>query len=389
MPSVAPPALSSPRQAWGDVLWQLVPNRIALFVFMWAELVWLPPRPALPGVTLLPTPQPPNLLYDGWLRWDVFWYGQIALRGYTNQAQNGAQKDMVFFPLYPLATWAMKHLVGDLYLAGMLVSGISLVGASFLLYRLVELHHGVEVARNALLMMLVYPYSFFLSAMYTESLFLVAVLGAFYLAERERWVLAGLCGAAAALTRVAGVALAPALVLLYLEKKKWRWREIPRDVGACALVGLGPLAHMAYLYERFGDPLVFIANQKVGGWVEDNKAISQILPALKSLFDADQVTHGTLPLFRVFHLLALVLGAYGCVRVMRSGRVAYGVWGLFTILASLQLWTNMARYVVVLFPIYWALALDLRPRAIATWASVSSVFLAIYMVLFSHWYFIS
>ena len=61
------------------------------------------------------------------------------------------------------------------------------------------------VARLAVLVTALAPMSFFLSAVYSESLYLALSVGLFYAARRGRFLTAGLLAALAAATRSAGV----------------------------------------------------------------------------------------------------------------------------------------------------------------------------------------
>ena len=85
--------------------------------------------------------------------------------------------------------------------------------------------------RAAVLYLAMFPTALFLQAVYSESLYLLLVLAAFPAAERGRFALAGGLSGLAILTRVAGVALLPALAVL-----AWRARDRPRAfLGARAV----------------------------------------------------------------------------------------------------------------------------------------------------------
>jgi hypothetical protein len=381
----ATPSLLSNRSAWRETLALLLPNRLLVFLSMWAAMVLWPPTPPLDGVTLGDRPNADNLLVDGWLRWDVHWYWQIARNGYTNVAQNGSQRDTVFFPLYPLLVHVFNWVVPDTYAAGMLLSNLCLLLSSFLLFRLVEARHGEEMAKRSLLVMLVWPWSFFLSAMYTESLFLVTVLAAFYFGEKNRWALAGLCAAAAGATRVLGVTVMVGLALLYLEKLEWNWRRIRFDVLLIGLGIIGPAGHMLYLYERFGDPLLFFRNQFVARWGADRNVL-QIWYTLKHIFSLREAMIGTIPLPRALHLTALGLCIFGCYRVIRTARWSYGLWGLLYLLLSLRFWDEAGRMVLGVFPLYlWGGQAIERPNVRAAALAGCCLLMGLLMLLFGHW----
>src|SRR4029079_9154843 len=95
-----------------------------------------------------------------------------------------------------------------------------------------------ELASRSVWYMLIFPTSFFLSAVYAESLFLVMALGAIYAARRERWLFAGLLGAGAALTRPFGVVVAVPLAVELL--MQWRAEGRPRWLAFPAIPATPP-----------------------------------------------------------------------------------------------------------------------------------------------------
>src|SRR5207248_290561 len=120
--------------------------------------------------------------------------------------------------------------------------------AFFLLHRLAEERLGVDGARRAVLYLAVFPLSLFLLAVYSESLFLLLALAAFVLAERDRWLPAWTATGLAILTRIAGVALLPALVLL-----AWRSPDRRRALAGIAIPAALFAAYPAYLAAKTGD----------------------------------------------------------------------------------------------------------------------------------------
>lgn len=193
-------------------------------------------------------------------RWDSVWYITIAQHGYYSAPSSN------FFPLYPLLIALGSQFVNSPMLVGMAISiGSMLVGA-ILLYRLALLDLKEPAARLTIVLLSLYPMSFFLSAVYTESLFLMLSVGAFYAARRERWALAGLCGGLAAATRSDGIMLVLPLALLYLYGPRavpatrafgawWRPRFcVTRSAAWLALVPAGLVAYLAYLAITHGAP---------------------------------------------------------------------------------------------------------------------------------------
>lgn len=106
---------------------------------------------------------------------------------------------------------------------------------------------------------MVFPYAFFFSAVYAESLFLLGAVGAFWAAERRRFGLAALFGAVAALTRPVGLVLLPALIALRLETS----RRLQDHLVFLAIPAM-PALFFGYLWWAFGTPLAFFASHSLG-----------------------------------------------------------------------------------------------------------------------------
>src|SRR3989337_3968419 len=98
------------------------------------------------------------------------------------------------------------------------------MAAFYFLYRLVELDHDREVARRSVFYLAIFPTSLFFQSIYSESLFLLLTIGCLYAARRNEFVLAGIAGALATLTRSPGLLLLVPLVIMYAQSRGWGWR---------------------------------------------------------------------------------------------------------------------------------------------------------------------
>src|SRR5262249_53792018 len=114
-------------------------------------------------------------------------------------------------------------------------------------------------ADRTILYLALFPTTLFLVAVYSESLYLALSVAAFLLGRRRRWASAGLVTGLAALTRVSGVVLLPALAVL-------AWRA-PNRAGALLRLALA-LPVMAlwplYLGLKYHRPFVFLSAQRAG-----------------------------------------------------------------------------------------------------------------------------
>ena len=158
-------------------------------------------------------PPAKNLWLALWQRFDVNWYLKIATRGY-----DGSDGSTVYFPVYPMLIRVLSFVAPALF-AATLISNLALIGVLGLLYRIVAGLTDESIARRTLTYFLIFPTAFYLTAAYTESLFLFFTLASLYSASRRKWGWAVAWGAIAALTRLQGVLLVIPLAYLL-------WREV-------------------------------------------------------------------------------------------------------------------------------------------------------------------
>ena len=191
---------------------------------------------------------------DVWARWDSDWFLRIAEGGYSWPSSTPA-----FFPLYPLLVAGLgRVLAGHYVLAGIVVSTAAGAAAFALLYRLTLARLGESVARRTVLFLAVAPTSLFFGAVYSESLFLLLAVASFLAAERGQFRKAGMIAGLALLTRSAGAALVPALVVLAWRAPDRR-RAIAGVVLAPALFALYPLLLAVWV----GHPFAFLDAQQI------------------------------------------------------------------------------------------------------------------------------
>lgn len=147
-----------------------------------------------------------------WTNWDGGHFRGIAENGYL-------PFQTVFFPLYPALIKLISLSGLDANWSGLLISHLSLFVSLFLLYKLVLLDFSESVAKRAVFALLIFPTSFYLGALYSESLFLATTLAAFYFTRINKWHWAAFFAAGSIATRLAGVTTLAGLLGEYLLKK--------------------------------------------------------------------------------------------------------------------------------------------------------------------------
>jgi hypothetical protein len=207
-----------------------------------------------------------------WSQWDAGHFTRIAFNGYDHATDPG---NPAFFPLYPLLMKAFGWISGlddtwlEMQVSGVIVSWACFFLAVVLVTMLFQRLVGDDIARTAGVLLCVSPFSFFFTAGYTESVFLVFVALAFLFGLQEKWGWAAVAVAFATASRVTGVLLIP--VLLFMA---WRRGASIRSLASINAVSpLGIVSYMSYTWWALGDPLAFLNAQDGWGGFYDRTGI--------------------------------------------------------------------------------------------------------------------
>jgi Mannosyltransferase (PIG-V) len=319
-------------------------------------------------------------LLNPWAHWDGVWFIKIAKSGYADGDGSTA-----FFPLFPtLLRYVGILFGGNLVLTGIVISLACYGGSVWLLYRLVRADFDEATAARAVIYLAIGPLSFFLQAVYTESLFLLVSLACFVFAREGRWRLAGVMGLLATLTRSTGVLLLIPLAYYYYRGRDWDVRRTDAHVANLLMVAEGLLVWMTYLALAFGKPLAFAGAQAqwTRGLAAPNYAVGRGFLAaamgLRQLISRQYLdiywevprpssaySIATANLINLaFFLAAALLLWYGARRLPPS----YSLFALASLAYPLFFPSKYVplmsypRFMLTVFPLYVALALFTRDR---------------------------
>lgn len=370
------------REARVAVLWPWLVTRVALLVAGLAAPA-LVPRAEGSGVWD-PTAAP---WLNMWTRWDGLEYLLITHEGYSYVP--GRESNIAFAPLLPLLM-KLGTLVGggsyDASIATALVvsNGALLVGLWYV-YLLARADLGVEAARRAVLYVLVFPTTLFLSAVYPESLFLALTAASFWFARRGRWWRAAALGSLAALARPYGVIAVVPLAFEYLAQRGFQVRRIRRDVLALSVLPLALLGWWGYLYGLTGEP--FAAQRALSAW--DRRFVPP-WETFFNFFQAPLAGHGSLhsPLDLGFALVFLVLVGVTWARV-RATLALYATL-LYALVLSVGNLVSVPRYGLELFPVFLVLGVSGQHRLFHwSFVALSSVMALRFMAAFAQGYWVA
>jgi hypothetical protein len=292
---------------------------------------------------------------------DGGYYLRIAAQGYPSAipVRGGSVPfSAAFFPLYPM-TIRFGHITTGLprVWVAVVISVICGLAATLLLHKLLHTTLEADVARRTAFLFAVFPGTVIFSLAYAEGLMMLLIVACLLALVRERWLLAGVLGAAATATRAIAIALV--LAAAYAAWVAWRQRHDGRAPLAPMLIAVGFFVPITYQWWLTGEPRAWLI-------VEDRGWHQQIDFGYR--FVAPFVHPGEFlqpkPLARTGALVA-VLAALWLLRRVRVPSIL--IW--YTVGVALQFLLSSTvgprpRFLMTAFPLLIGLAYYLKRRAL-------------------------
>ena len=196
--------------------------------------------------------------------------------GYANMVQTGrwvpfaADSDSGLFPVFPVLLKLVSLLFGNVALAGVVIANVCLLAAGILLYQLLRSQHDdPRISRNAVMLLMFNPASYFLTAAGPDSAALALAVASMLAATKGRWIIAAACGVLLCGTIPAGYWIAVPLTCEYVRQghthNSGESRLLRPEGLLLALVFIPLAAAITFGLLKFGDPLAYL---KVSPWAE-------------------------------------------------------------------------------------------------------------------------
>lgn len=198
-----------------------------------------------------------------WNKSQSIYFVEIAVNGYSQDA--GTEGSLNGNSLYPLYSLTIKLFYKALpfinnteaiYITGALLSAVFLGSALFYLNKLMDNIWLYEDQKYfVMIMLLVFPGSFFFNLLYSESLFLLLSVLFLYQLFRKKYFLSAVFLSLAAVTRLVGlVMIVPFLFYIFTsERYNKKFNFVSRSLSYLTMIFL-PLAVFYYhLFEKSGD----------------------------------------------------------------------------------------------------------------------------------------
>ena len=343
---------------WRIALFAYFVTRLPLVLFAWLLHHFNAGRSLRPGHFLFHGGEPhSSWLVDAFQKWDSYWFLNIVREGYrfvgpveqvSGVTAGIPETNVTPFPLYPLAMKVGGWITGDPAVAGLLVSQICLLLSFWLLYKLARLDLNRGPAEMAVWFFALVPWTYAFSAIYSEALFFCLVLGSIYAARSNRFLVAGILGMLASLTRLPGVLVAIPVFLEILAHRKETGRAPITASLALMLIPFGSAAYLGYLWWLTGEPFAYFIGQQ--GWHKE-----LVVPwhhvyvwITSADFDGQQMLDLTTTTFAI------------AILVVGFDRIRFSYWAYLLVstlvLLSSSYLLGLPRYLAAVFPVYFVLA---------------------------------
>lgn len=324
-----------------------------------------------------------------WANFDGVHYLAIAGQGYT---ENGR-----FFPLYPLLIKIATLLFGtpqpfgiEYFIFAFLISNLALLFSLIICYKILRLDYSEKISLFSLLFILLFPTSFFLGSIYSESIFLLVCLLSFYFARKKLWFLSGLFGFAASLTRIVGIIMLPVLLIeLVMSKEKKK-----KNLLSLAVIPLGLISYALYNWLRWGDPLTFL---KLQGELNNGRSTTGFIFPLQTIYRYIKMIFSVSPSQFEWWIVLLELGTFifSCFllfvmwkKKIRLSYIIFTLLGLFMPVLS-GTFSGLPRYILPLFPLFLTLSLIENKVFQFFYITIGIILSFILLLFFSRGYYIA
>jgi len=324
-----------------------------------------------------------HAFWDTFARYDAGWYRGIAMDGY--RFVEGGRSNLAFFPVYPLAMrYAGRLLGGEMYhyyLGGTAVAWASFVIAMVLLFYLARMDLEEDAAYRAVAYCAVFPFAFFFGVAYSEATYLCLMLGTFLALRKKRWLVAGVVGAVAVVSRVNGIMAMPAFLWVAWRAAGADRRALLPAFGACALILSGFAIWCGYVYVLSGSPFEWAASIERWGYHPGGSPWMPFVRLIDELISHpyEYLTTSAVAPYDALNGVTALVFVLMLPRVWEDLGAGYGLFMLANLLLPLSSgqFEGLGRYCAVMFPAFIWLA-----RSPHAWVQMPAmlIFSSLYML---------
>lgn len=322
--------------------------------------------------------------------WDGTWYQRIAVEGYPHglpldSTGKVPQNAWAFYPLFPMTVRLVERVGLSWTAAATVVSLLATAVAVVLLRSLAARLAGPRAGLWTVAFLCFFPSALVLQLPYSEALAIMLLIAVFWCLQRGRYLTAVPLVLLIGLARPIAVPLAVVLAV-HLAAEAWGMRGMPRSIAVRALAGpvlvclAGGLAAVAWpLLVWWGTGVPDGYTRTMAAW-RYPRPIEPVRPWIDT---ATLVLGGNVGRIALFGSL----GALACWLVVQGRRVIgrdLAVWCaayVAYLVAVLDSFSSLPRYLLPLFPLGTMLAATSRSRAFRVAVTLASAVLGVIWML--------
>ena len=301
-------------------------------------------------------------LYSTFKKNDSYWYEKISENGYReirdpkqlgySNKEEFIQSEWAFFPLYPATVNAVKNTFNSTWnQSALIISFIFSFAAIIAMYLFTfrTLEHRGKSFYTCLLMML-FPFSFYISMFYTEALFLSLLIFSFLAISYQRPFVFILLSCLLVLVRPNGVVLLLPLFLYYLEKNRilqeksiqWKLLFHKKNLIGYGIFIFAPLVFLGYcFYQQSMTDHFFAFSAAQKGWYKEF-----MIPIFSFFRHGDAATQFN----SVYTILIIILIGFTIKKMATSLKALTLISVLLPLCAGSVI--SMSRYISSIFPLF-------------------------------------
>lgn len=331
------------------ITYLFIVERFGLLIWMYFIRIILPISIDQSNLRLMHVPIEVNPWLEPWQRWDTIHYQAISIYGYK-------AFDSALFtpPLYPFLIHLLTPLTSNNSLiAAILISNIAFLFSLYVLYIIAFLEYGNEKqALKIIYILLLFPLSFFFFAAYTESLFFLFFLITIYFLQHKKWVYASIFSGLSTLTRVTGIVVFGLLIALLIIEI-YHTKDI-KPIFSIAIGGMIALIFPLYVYFVMKMPIISIFQAIARGGRIALPGLNVIV-AIKKIIQGNMLFENILEISSLILLIYLIMAGWKNYSLLYRLLSALFLLFYLTRLGNPQPLIGMARYIIVVVPIYFTL----------------------------------
>ena len=307
-------------------------------------------------------------------KWDCKWYLTIINNGYDEHLRTTPKvwaglANWAFFPLYPYLVRIISVIIQiKASLVGIILNQGFVLLALMIFYKYLKIYVDELNSRFGVLILAFSPFSIYFASLYTEALFLLLSLAAFYFMESKKPFLAAICGGLLSATRPIGCMFVIPFCYNLIKKHGIKTRIVFYAIIAVS----GLLCYMLFLYFKTGDCLAFHTVQK--GWGRHG-------------FDTRHLGYQLWKMLTDYHNSLIFLVALGLsIYLLFSGYVKEAMFNFLAIIPGVLTGTMMSegRFSGTLFTFYFGIVI-LSRKSTTLKLSISVLFFLFYVSYFLYW----